>query len=37
MWRKGKLNAVLVGMQTGIATVENNMGSPQKINNGTGF
>ena len=30
MWRKGNLHALLVGMQTGAATVENNMGFPQK-------
>ena len=36
-WGKGIPNRLLVGMQTAVATVENNMGSPQKINNGTGF
>ena len=34
MWRKGKPSAMLVGMQTGAATVENSMERPQKINNG---
>ena len=31
MWRKGNPNALLVGMQTDAATVENSMGFPQKI------
>ena len=35
MWRKGNPRALLVGMQTGEATVENNMDSPQKTKNGT--
>ena len=30
MWRKGNPSALLVGMQTGEATVENNMEFPQK-------
>ena len=30
MWRKGNPCALLVGMQTGEATVENNMEFPQK-------
>ena len=30
MWRKGNPSELLVGMQTGIATVENNMEFPQK-------
>ena len=30
MWRKGKPTALLVGMQTGEATVENSMEFPQK-------
>ena len=34
MWRKGNPHALLVGMQTGAATVENSMERPQKINNG---
>ena len=29
-WRKGNPNALLVGMQTGAATVENSMEFPQK-------
>ena len=37
MWRKGNPSALLVGMQTGIATVENSMGFPQKTKNGTAF
>ena len=31
MWRKGNPRALLVGMQTGEATVENNMEFPQKL------
>ena len=30
MWRKGSPSALLVGMQTGEATVENSMEFPQK-------
>ena len=37
MRRKGNPSALLVGMQTGAATVENSMGFPQKLNNGTAF
>ena len=33
MWRKGNLHALLVGMQTGVATVENSMEVPQKVKN----
>ena len=33
--RKGNPRALLVGMQTGEATVENNMEFPQKTKNGT--
>ena len=35
MRRKGNPGALLVGMQTGEATVENNMEFPQKTKNGT--
>ena len=35
MQRKGNPSALLVGMQTGEATVENNMEFPQKTKNGT--
>ena len=35
MWRKGNTFPVLVGMQTGAATVENSMEALQKIKNGT--
>ena len=35
--KKGNPSALLVGMQTGAATVENNMEFPQKIKNGTAF
>ena len=34
MWRKGNLSALLVGMQTGAATVENSMEFLQKIKSG---
>ena len=37
MWRKGTPSALLVGMQTGAATVENSREFPQKIKNGTAF
>ena len=37
MWRKGNPSALLVGMQTGAATVENSMEFPQKTINGTAF
>ena len=37
MWRKENPNALLVGMQTGAATVENSMEFPQKIKNGIAF
>ena len=35
MLRKGNPSALLVGMQTGEATVENSMEFPQKTKNGT--
>ena len=35
MWRKENLSALLVGMQTSEATVENSMEFPQKTKNGT--
>ena len=35
MWRKGNPFALLVGMQTDSATVENIVEVPQKIKNGT--
>ena len=35
MWRKRISFALLVGMQTGAATLENSMEFPQKIKNGT--
>ena len=35
MWGKGNTFALLVGMQTGEATVENSMEFPQKTKNGT--
>ena len=37
MWRKGNPCALLVGMQTGEATVENSMEFPLKTKNGTAF
>ena len=33
MWKKGNLSVLLVGMQTGTATVENSMEFPQKTKN----
>ena len=35
--RKGNPRTLLVGMQTGEATVENSMEFPQKTKNGTAF
>ena len=35
MWEKGDLCVLLVGMQTGAATVESYMELSQKIKNGT--
>ena len=37
MWRKGDPRALLVGMQTGAATVEHSMEFPKKTKNGTAF
>ena len=37
MCRKGKPFALLVGMQTGAATVETSMEIPQKIKKGSAF
>ena len=37
LWRKGNPSALLVGMWTGEATVENSMELPQKTKNGTAF
>ena len=37
MWKKGSPFAQLVGMQTGVATVEISMEIPQKIKNGSTF
>ena len=37
MRRKGNPSALLVGMQTGEATVENRMELPQKNKNGMAF
>ena len=37
MQRKGNPSALLVGLQTGAATVENSMEFPQKTKNGTAF
>ena len=34
---KGNPSALLVGLQTGVATVENSMEIPQKIKNGSAF
>ena len=37
LWRRGKPSALLVGMQTGAATVENSMEFPHKTKDGTAF
>ena len=37
MWRKGNQFALLVGMQTGAATMESNVEVPQKIKSGSAF
>ena len=37
LWRKGDPSALLVGVQTGAATVENSMEFPQKTKHGTAF
>ena len=37
MWGKGNTLALLVGMQTGAATLESSIEIPQKIKNGTAF
>ena len=37
MWGKGNPSALLVGMQTGAATVESSMEIPQKIKDGSAF
>ena len=37
LWRKGNPSALLLGMQTGVATVENSMEFPQKTKNGAAF
>ena len=37
MWRKVNPSALLVGMQTCAASVENTMEFPQKTKNGTAF
>ena len=37
LWRKGNLRALLVGMETGEAAVENSVEFPQKTKNGTAF
>ena len=37
MWRKGNPRALLVGMQTGAATVESSVEIPQKIKHGTAY
>ena len=37
LWRKGNPGALLLGMQTGAATLEKSMEFPQKTKNGTAF
>ena len=37
IWKKGNPSALLVGMQSDVATVENSMEFPQKTKNGNAF
>ena len=37
LWRKRNPSTLLVGMQTGAATVENSVEFPQKTKNGNAF
>ena len=37
IWRKGNPSALLVGMQTGAASVKNNMEFPREIKNTNAF
>ena len=37
MWRKGNPSTLVVGLQTGAATVENSVEFPQKTKSGTAF
>ena len=37
MWRKGNPSVLLMGMQTGAATMENTIEFPWKTKNGTAF
>ena len=37
LWRKENPSALLVGVQTGAATMENSMEFPQKTKDGTAF
>ena len=37
LWRKGNPSTLLLGMQTGVATVENSMEHPQKTKNAAAF
>ena len=37
IWRKGNPSALLVVVQTGVATVGNSIEFPQKTKNGTAF
>ena len=37
LWVKGNPSALLVGMQTGVATVENSTEFPQKTKNRTAY
>ena len=37
LWRKGNPSALLVGLQTGAATMENSVEFPQKTKNGTAY
>ena len=37
LWRKGNPSALLVGLQTGAATIEKSMEFPQETKNGSAF
>ena len=37
LWRRGNPSALLVGLQTDAATMENSMEFPQNTKNGTAF
>ena len=37
MWRDGNPSVLLMGMQTGVATMENSMEVPQKVKHRTNY